>query len=443
MTSRFRTGLRLRIAASIVCIVSLAVVGLGIAVHVLVVRARVEQARADAEATIAAAVQIYGRTGLLSFDARVDAPSLPPELRAAVRRDGSRATLVRGGSTREVWAAGRTGDTVLSTHTRLRVADSSVRAVDRALLLAGVVTLTLATLAGFLSANRLARRLQLAARTAREVAAGADPRSLRAVVGNRRDEVGDLADAVDVMTQRLADRLADEQRFTADVAHDLRTPVSGLVTAAALLDDSRPSVLIRDRAARLARLVEDLLEVARLDRGRETAAEEVVVLGECVRHAVSVGIASGEYDEDSLVVLTDSSTRVMTDPRRLERILTNLIRNASTHGTPPLVVSQNGRDITVRDHGAGFDADLLTRGPERFRQAGPHRADGNGLGLVIAAGQVAVLGGSITFANAASGGALVRVTLPDPSPALTKGPHDPEHEDGATSHPPHDAVTEL
>jgi two-component system, OmpR family, sensor histidine kinase MtrB len=429
VTAGLRTGLRLRIAASIVAIVLLAVVGLAIAVHLLVTLDRVDEARASAQARISAAVQIYERTGLLSFDAKVDDRSVPHELRAAVRRDGARATLVRGGSTRDVWAAGRTGDTVLSTHTRLRVADASVRAVDRALVLAGLVTLVVATLVGFASANRLARRLQLAARTAREVAGGADPRSLRAAVGTRRDEVGDLADAVDVMTERLNARLVSEQRFTADVAHDLRTPVTGLVTAAALLDDSRPSELVRDRAAVLAHLVEDLLEVARLDRGSETAAEELVDLGECVRHAVDVGIASGEYGEDTLVVRTDDTTQVLTDPRRLERVLSNLVRNAHLHGAPPVVVTQEGTRITVRDHGGGFDAGMLTRGPERFRQSRPHRADGNGLGLVIAAGQVAVLGGSLSFANAPSGGALVRVTLPS--------------EPDATSQPGHNPVTEA
>jgi signal transduction histidine kinase len=233
------------------------------------------------------------------------------------------------------------------------------------------------------------------------------------VVGSRRDEVGDLADAVDVMTERLNERLATEKRFTADVAHDLRTPVTGLVTAAALLDDSRPSELVRDRAAVLATLVEDLLEVARLDRGGETAIEEEVDLGECVRHTVDVGIASGEYD--GVVVTTDGTTRVMTDPRRVERVLSNLIRNAATHGVPPIEVAQDGAQITVRDHGPGFDSALLSKGPERFRQAGPHRAAGNGLGLVIAAGQVAVLGGSLSFTNAPSGGAVVRVTLPGPT----------------------------
>lgn len=424
MTGGIRTGLRLRIAVSIVACVLLAVAGLGVAVHLLVTRARVDEARTEAQDRIAAAAEIYERTGLLSFDATVDDRSVPGELRAAVRQDHTQATLVRGGSIRDVWAAARTGSAVLSTHTQLRVVDAGVRAVDRALLLAGLVTLVLATLVGFASANRLARRLQLAARTAREVASGADPRSLRAVVGTRRDEVGDLAEAVDVMTERLNERLAVERRFTADVAHDLRTPVTGLVTAAALLDDSRPSELVRDRAAVLAQLVEDLLEVARLDRGVETAAEELVDLGACVRHAVGVGIASGEYDEGTVVVATDSTTRLVTDPRRLERVLSNLIRNAHTHGGPPVEVTQQGPVITVRDHGAGFDAAMLTRGPERFRQARPHRPGGNGLGLVIAAGQVGVLGGSLSFANAPSGGALVRVTLPD-----------------ATSQPGHDAVT--
>ena len=85
------------------------------------------------------------------------------------------------------------------------------------------------------------------------------------------DEVTAFAEAVDTAVERLAERLDSEQRFTADLAHEMRTPLTGLVNAANLLEeDSRPAELVRERTERLQTLVEDLLEVSRLDAGRAT-----------------------------------------------------------------------------------------------------------------------------------------------------------------------------
>ncbi len=424
-TRRLRTGLRLRIAATIAGIVLVAVAGLGVAVHLLVVANRVSDARDAASQRLLAAMNIYSSTGLLAFDARVDDPSLPRELRGTLVHPGSRGTLVRGGSVRDVWAAGRIQDTVISTHTRIRAVGTPVRQVDRALLVAGLATVLVATLVGLLSAARLARRLRVAARTARGLAVGGGPpASMKDAVGPRSDEVGDLADAVDGLTERLADRIRAEQRFTADVAHDLRTPVTGLITAAALLDASRPAELVRDRAAALHSLVEELLEVARLDRGSEIAELQPVRLSEVVERAVRRGVAAGEYAEEAVVLRTEdgpAAGTVRTDPRRLERVLSNLVRNALTHGAPPVEIDQQGRLVVIRDHGPGFDAPMLAEGPQPFRRRRRPGVPGNGLGLVIAAGQSAVLGGSLDLANAPGGGARVTLRLPEDEPGDEPG----------------------
>lgn len=409
---RARGSLQARIALAVTAVVLVAVVALGTAVHLLVVRDRIDEARAAADDRVAAAMEIYRERGLLSFDATTGRDGVPAALLRAVRVDGDRATLVEGGGERRVWAAGRVGEEVLVVRERLDPVDASVRSVDRALLLAGAATVLLAGTAGLLVARRLSRRLRVAARTARDLSGGASHVSLRTAVGDRRDEVGDLADAVDSLAQRLALRVRAEQRFTADVAHDLRTPVAGLVTAAALLDDSRPAVLVRDRAHALRSLVEDLLEVARLDRGDEVAETVPTTLGEVVRRTVRRGVATGELAEDQVVVrLPDVEEPVTTDPRRLERVLSNLLRNALRHGAPPVEVVVDGHAVAVRDHGPGFEPAMLEQGPltHRRRRAG---ADGHGLGLVIASGQVAVLGGELLLGRADGGGAVVTVRLP-------------------------------
>jgi signal transduction histidine kinase len=145
--------------------------------------------------------------------------------------------------------------------------------------------------------------------------------------------------------------------------------------------------------------VEDILEVARLDTATEQAELVDVPLGEFVsRRVPSASVADAET--------------VRTDPRRLERVLVNLLQNADRHGQPPVVVSVTGRTIVVRDHGPGFAEDLLRDGPSRFRTADPNRSDGHGLGLTIAVAQARVLSAELTLANAADGGAEVTVALP-------------------------------
>jgi signal transduction histidine kinase len=107
---------------------------------------------------------------------------------------------------------------------------------------------------------------------------------------------------------------------------------------------------------------------------------------------------------------------VQTDPRRLERILGNLLANAARHGGAPVDVLVDGPYLRVRDHGPGFPADLLREGPSRFRTGSTDRAGaGHGLGLTIATGQARVLGARLTFRNAPpsdGGGAVAQLLLP-------------------------------
>ncbi len=118
---------------------------------------------------------------------------------------------------------------------------------------------------------------------------------------------------------------------------------------------------------------------------------------------------------------------VSTDPRRLERILGNLLGNASAHGAGPVEVTVEGRVVRVRDHGPGFPDELLKEGPSRFRTGSSDRAGrGHGLGLTIAAGQARVLGARLTFRNAApagttdgTGGAVAVLWLPEHAPTDT------------------------
>jgi signal transduction histidine kinase len=266
--------------------------------------------------------------------------------------------------------------------------------------------------------GRLSRRLRKAAVAARKVADGDTQVRVRDAIGRRvHDETDELARAIDAMADALQQRLEAERRVTADIAHELRTPVTGLVTAAELLPPGRPSELVRDRAQALRTLVEDVLEVARLDGAEERPELQEVALPEFVCRRVR-----GLAPDATVEVLRDAWVR--TDPRRLERILGNLLANAGRHGKPPVEVVVDGPVLRVRDHGPGFPAELLREGPSRFRTGSSDRAgQGHGLGLTIATGQARVLGAELSFSNAGDGlgGALAQLRLPqtDPDAART------------------------
>ncbi|NEB22416.1 sensor histidine kinase, partial [Streptomyces coelicoflavus] len=218
-----------------------------------------------------------------------------------------------------------------------------------------------------------------------------------------QDEVASVAAALDSMASSLQGKLLAEQRFTADVAHELRTPLTGLHAAAELLPPGRPTELVRDRVAALRTLTEDLLEISRLESGRERLETEPEELGALARRVVR---GSGTTTRVDVV----RNTRVETDRRRLERVLGNLVANAHRHGRGPVVLTVDGAVITVRDHGDGYPEYLLAHGPQRFRTEGGTK--GHGLGLTIALGQAEVLGARLEFANPPDGGALARLTLP-------------------------------
>ncbi len=207
------------------------------------------------------------------------------------------------------------------------------------------------------------------------------------------------------MAATLQRRLLAEQRFTADVAHDLRTPLMGLLTATELLPGGEATDLVRDRVGVLRSLVEDLLEISRLDAGAEQAERYPVPLG---------GLAAESLRRLDLTArLTVEGDPVAdTDPRRLDRIIANLVANAHRHGRPPVEVGVSGRTIVIRDHGPGFPDDLLADGPQRFRTGRAERGQGHGLGLTIALGQAQVIGAELVFANAPDGGAIVTLHLP-------------------------------
>ncbi|MFC8622331.1 ATP-binding protein [Streptomyces anulatus] len=309
-----------------------------------------------------------------------------------------------------MWGAVAVGDDqILVVRDDMSAEVRSLQLLDRSIVKSVLAALVFVVPVAALATEPINRRLRHGARTARRIADG-DLDARIGPGGRARDEITEMSAAVDDMAGALQRKLENERRFTADVAHELRTPLMGLVTAAGLLpDDDEATGLVRDRLRALNALVEDLLEISRLDAGAERARLDPVPLGELVADVV------GRTGTDTRVAVGAAEV-VETDPRRVERIVVNLVTNAHRHGAAPVEVTVTGARIAVRDHGPGFPPDLLERGPQRFRTGASERGRGHGLGLTVAQGQSEVLGARLTFANAPGGGALATLDLaPDPA----------------------------
>lgn len=380
---------------------------LGVLVHVSVTNQTVGEARELALSRLKDATEAYEAGDTLKWDAGVDPPDLPGSLRTLAVA-GDRGTMVGVHRGRPVmWAAGPAdGDRSLAVEVDYSQNARTIAALDRAILWSSALAITATLLVGAFAVTRVTKRLHTTARVARRITAGDldarvdDPRTKDP--SRPQDEVAAVAAALDSMAMSLQGKLLTEQRFTADVAHELRTPLTGLHAAAELLPPGRPTELVRDRVGALRTLTEDLLEISRLDTGRETVELDTEPLGALAERVVR---ASGTDTE--VVVVRDLA--VETDRRRLERVLGNLVANAHRHGRGPVSLTVDGPVVTVRDHGDGFPPYLIEHGPQRFRTEGGSK--GHGLGLTIAVGQAEVLGARLSFANAVNGGAVATLFL--------------------------------
>lgn len=326
---------------------------------------------------------------------------------------------------------------------------AGLKQLRNVLVVGGVLLALLGAIVGYLVARRLVRPVRAASRAAAQMSRG----DLEIRLPTGPDEFGVLAASFNNMAENLQAKMLDleagqarERRFVADVTHELRTPVSALVGEASLLksrletDSSacspevrRLGVMVERDITRLRQLVDDLLEISRLDAcAAETVIEPVDLdsfLDQLVRaHGWSetVRVIAGDQAaaRDGLRA-TAGGPVANADKRRVERIVVNLVENALLHGAAPVTIqAERGAtgatgddrlvEIVVADSGPGILAAHLPYLFDRFYKADPSRASGrgSGLGLAIARGNARLLGGDISAANVPGGGALFLVTLP-------------------------------
>jgi two-component system sensor histidine kinase MtrB len=312
--------------------------------------------------------------------------------------------------------------------------EDAILRLGQALLVGGLILVLIAAVAGRLVARGLLRPVGEAASAAERIADGDLAARLNTEPG---DEFGQWAASFNRMAATLETHVADlheaqarEQRFVADVSHELRTPLTALVTEASLLRDHlatlpdggrRVGELLVADIGRLRTLVDDLMEVSRFDAGSEQTDATEFELAAFVRAMAAVRLP------DAQVSVPDRPTSIVTDRRRLERILANLLDNARLHAggqeveiEARLEPDADGRAclvLSVSDRGPGVPPAELPHLFDRFRKADPSRhLGGSGLGLAIAREHARLLGGTLTGFLRPGGGLRAELRIPVTQP---------------------------
>lgn len=252
--------------------------------------------------------------------------------------------------------------------------------------------------------------------------AGRNDRQLSFIDADVPRELDDLQASINDFIARLRETLERERRFTADAAHELRTPLAGLKIH---IDNARAGESTSlDKAytgvARLQRVVEQLLVLARLDRGVTRQAKDIDIYPlvlELVAELWPWAQARGQ----TLEVTGLTTLRVRADPAEMGILLRNLIDNALRYTpddgrvTLELSSAEGEARLVVRDTGPGIPEALITRVTERFRRAADQRITGSGLGLSIVLELVKRQQARLTLANRDPWGLEVSVTWPEAS----------------------------
>jgi signal transduction histidine kinase len=371
------------------------------------------------------AVLIFPAGRRVASDTRVN-PPIPAALRSLVRQGQLGYQRMDVGGLPYLAVAGRVPGSAAELYLFFpeQSIEHNLAQLRNILTAAWLGVLLLAALVGRALARRTLEPVARASQAAKLIAGG---RLETRLPVSAADEFGawaaafnEMADALEGKIAALSAAQARELRFTANVAHELRTPLAALVAGASLLSDQvsdlpeparRPVELLIGDVSRLRMLVDELLEISRLDAETEPVQQRLVDVRSLVIALIG---ARGWQDR---VAVDGEPLRLTTDPRRLERILVNLIGNAVEHSGRDVAV-RTGTDgargyVEVADAGPGIRPEHLPYVFERFYKADPARTGaGSGLGLAIAQENARLLDGNIRVSSDMERGSVFRLTLP-------------------------------
>jgi two-component system, OmpR family, sensor histidine kinase MtrB len=316
----------------------------------------------------------------------------------------------------------------------LTAEDNAANLVQTTVTATGVALVLLLAILAALTTRLVVRPVRLAARTAQRLSAGLLDQRMEV---HGEDDLALLAASFNQMAENLQRQIVRleemsrlQRRFTSDVSHELRTPLTTVRMAADLLftarggfdpEVARSAELLQAELNRFENLLTDLLEISRFDAGFAVLdaepADLVPIVNRVTERLSSLAARAGVPLE---VVVPDCAVIAEVDPRRVERILRNLIGNAVEHGERRpvrvrLAVDEHAVAMTVRDHGIGFTPGEEKQVFNRFWRADPSRArqtGGTGLGLSISLEDARLHGGWLEAWGQPGKGAQFRLTLP-------------------------------
>lgn len=345
--------------------------------------------------------------------------TVPPEAEANLTHLRFRGTF------REAFYFTRLGDCVLVG--RFVGADQdALRRLLFWLLAAGGTVLALGLGGGWWLTTRAIRPIDAISVAAAKIAAG--DLSQRINAADTDNELGRLAVVLNSTFSRLESAFAQQARFTADAAHELRTPVTVMLThtqnalaSSCPSDEHREAFEACQRAAqRMRRLIESLLQLARLDAGQEPMRREPLDLAAVARESVELVSPLADERGIQLEAGLETPTSCAGDAGRLGQVITNLLSNAIEHNREQGWVrvtarSQDGSAVlTVADNGPGIAAEDLPHVFDRFYRGATSRASRSGhagLGLAISKAIVGAHGGTLEVSSQPGHGATFTLRL--------------------------------
>lgn len=307
--------------------------------------------------------------------------------------------------------------------------ERELRDIDGWLMLGIPASILLAAMVGWWLTGRTLRPVSAMADAADRLtsAGGAG----RLPIADATDELGQLGTRFNALLDRLERASTQQRRFLAEAAHELRTPIArmmGRVELAQLERDGnggrrRDEVLdaVHGELQRTSQLVDELLQLARVDAGQRAACLEPLYLDDVVLSAVETWRPAAERKRLCLSISRAEEAPALLDaelaPRLLGVLLDNAIRYSASGGRVDVRVWRDGARavVEVEDSGIGIPADERPRVFDRFfrgREARRIAPDGSGLGLPIAAAAAAVHHGTLELLPASSGGTIAHLTLP-------------------------------
>ena len=308
-----------------------------------------------------------------------------------------------------------------------------------AVVTTGAILVILLTFIAALVSRQVVTPVRAARRAAESLASGNlhDRMKVRG-----QDDLARLATSMNYMASELEKQIntleelsAVQQRFVSDVSHELRTPLTTVRMAAEVLHEAREDFdpvaarsaeLLQKELDRFEALLTDLLEISRFDAGAAMLNLEEADLRDLVHRVVEANAPLAETNHTEITVHASGEAKAEIEPRRIERILRNLLINAIEHSEGhPIDIFIESDDaavaVAVRDHGVGFEASQARQVFHRFWRGDAARAravGGTGLGLSIAMEDANLHGGWLTAWGRPAMGAQFRLTLPRKAGAI-------------------------